>query len=299
VESAGIAAVMLYAWCLVFAFFYELNPALSAVFATLVALGLGLTALVLRFPRGGDLGLSPETREALGLEASARVADGRYWAHGSSEGRGFQLFSPGGGERNYVVRVPLASDVRFSLCAAGTLRVLGIREDLPQLGKTFNQRYRVDARDRERVAALLDHGDLALLLRRLFSVAKVQGVRAGGGWLDLYWNLGPTAWEENERKRASARLPGVIDGATRLASLLERRVIRVTGVERSLALSVDADGGSRTICPYCRDDLDPDSTALEVCPRCHTAHHADCYAEAGGCTIYACAPPREPERERA
>ena len=296
-ESAGIAGSMLYVWCLAFAFLLEQGPTFAAVVATGIAVALGLAARYFRLSKGPDLGLLAETREALGLRSSVQVADGRYRAEGASEGRAFQLFAPGGPERHHVVRVPLGSDVRFALSAAGALRILGIREDLPQLGKTFNQRYRVETEDRERVAALLDHAELRPLLLRLFNLNKVAGVRAGDGHLDVYCAVQPLAGEVLQTKR----LYMAVDGAARLASLLERRVIRVTGVERSLALSVEVDGGSRAICPYCRDDLVPDATAtaLEVCPRCHTAHHADCYAEAGGCTIYACAPPREAERERA
>lgn len=52
------------------------------------------------------------------------------------------------------------------------------------------------------------------------------------------------------------------------------------------------------ICPYCRtailDDADPPKV---LCTGCGTAHHADCFAENGGCTIFGCsgAPPDEPK----
>src|SRR5262245_58855 len=42
-----------------------------------------------------------------------------------------------------------------------------------------------------------------------------------------------------------------------------------------------------TICPYCRCPFEPEEevTACEVCA---TPHHADCYAENGGCTVFGC-----------
>ena len=51
-------------------------------------------------------------------------------------------------------------------------------------------------------------------------------------------------------------------------------------------------------CPYCRTSLEttsvePDEQAepveIVVCEACATPHHADCYAENGGCTVFGCA----------
>lgn len=41
-------------------------------------------------------------------------------------------------------------------------------------------------------------------------------------------------------------------------------------------------------CPYCRFPLKASSEFAE-CPVCHAVHHADCYAENGGCAIVGCA----------
>lgn len=53
------------------------------------------------------------------------------------------------------------------------------------------------------------------------------------------------------------------------------------------------------ICPYCRTPvLDDDAESPKVlCPGCGAAHHADCFEENGGCTIFGCsaAPPDEPK----
>ncbi len=49
------------------------------------------------------------------------------------------------------------------------------------------------------------------------------------------------------------------------------------------------------VCPYCRCPLLPDEAQV-VCPSCQTPHHADCYQENGGCTVFGCpqAPSDEP-----
>jgi TM2 domain-containing membrane protein YozV len=53
---------------------------------------------------------------------------------------------------------------------------------------------------------------------------------------------------------------------------------------------------SAAICPYCRAAIEPDDEQA-VCPGCGTPHHADCFEENGGCTVFGCtaAPPAEPK----
>lgn len=41
------------------------------------------------------------------------------------------------------------------------------------------------------------------------------------------------------------------------------------------------------VCPYCRTNISAEDRAT-VCEGCATAHHADCYTENGGCTIFGC-----------
>ena len=50
------------------------------------------------------------------------------------------------------------------------------------------------------------------------------------------------------------------------------------------------------LCPYCRGPVSVGDSSL-VCEGCGTRHHADCYAENGGCTIFGCsqAPGDEPK----
>ena len=51
-----------------------------------------------------------------------------------------------------------------------------------------------------------------------------------------------------------------------------------------------------TACPYCRSGFEPEDEVV-VCDACATPHHADCFAENGGCTVFGCskAPVDEPK----
>ena len=53
---------------------------------------------------------------------------------------------------------------------------------------------------------------------------------------------------------------------------------------------------SAAICPYCRAPILADENNELLCSGCSTPHHADCFAENGGCTVFGCgaAPPEEP-----
>jgi TM2 domain-containing membrane protein YozV len=54
---------------------------------------------------------------------------------------------------------------------------------------------------------------------------------------------------------------------------------------------------SAAVCPYCRATIEADEVEAVVCPGCGTPHHADCFEENGGCTVFGCsaAPPAEPK----
>jgi TM2 domain-containing membrane protein YozV len=43
------------------------------------------------------------------------------------------------------------------------------------------------------------------------------------------------------------------------------------------------------ICPYCRTEIGEAEGERQDCPTCATPHHADCFAENGGCTVFGCA----------
>lgn len=50
------------------------------------------------------------------------------------------------------------------------------------------------------------------------------------------------------------------------------------------------------ICPYCRTPVEP-TDAAKNCEGCGTPHHAECYEENSGCTLFGCkfAPPDDPK----
>ncbi len=50
------------------------------------------------------------------------------------------------------------------------------------------------------------------------------------------------------------------------------------------------------VCPYCRGPISTEES-VTTCEGCGTQHHADCYQENGGCTIFgcSCAPAEEPK----
>jgi hypothetical protein len=54
---------------------------------------------------------------------------------------------------------------------------------------------------------------------------------------------------------------------------------------------------SSPVCPYCRGPIDAAIEEPKVCPGCGTPHHADCFEENGGCTVFGCsaAPAEEPK----
>jgi TM2 domain-containing membrane protein YozV len=43
------------------------------------------------------------------------------------------------------------------------------------------------------------------------------------------------------------------------------------------------------ICPYCRTEVGETEGERKDCPGCGAPHHADCFAENGGCTVFGCA----------
>jgi TM2 domain-containing membrane protein YozV len=45
---------------------------------------------------------------------------------------------------------------------------------------------------------------------------------------------------------------------------------------------------SAAVCPYCRTPIEPDSGERFLCTGCGTPHHADCFKENGGCTVFGC-----------
>lgn len=128
------------------------------------------------------------------------------------------------------------------------------------------------------------------------AMASVRGLglsepQATNGWLQV-------------RRRASIyalrpeSVAPVLDALGQLAGVLARAPVevRIGGAPRAGWAWSRAD--AVLLCPYCRDALGHD--ALAVCGSCGTAHHAECLAEAGRCTVFGClaASPDDPPRGR-
>lgn len=123
----------------------------------------------------------------------------------------------------------------------------------------------------------------------LFGLVRLRSLEVRDGWLVA------TRVLATDYAASWGSVASVLDAMRRLVPLLPRgRVqVRVGGIVRAVqAWSVD----DHVVCPYCRDALGDE--AVEACSTCDTAHHRDCLAEAGGCTVLGCAG-RPPARERA
>jgi len=86
-------------------------------------------------------------------------------------------------------------------------------------------------------------------------------------------------------------------GAATASAGGNRRVLRIALPEEppedTRAVTADADCGD-PVCAYCRTLITRADERMD-CPRCRTPHHADCWNENRGCTVFGCAmaPPDE------
>jgi hypothetical protein len=117
-------------------------------------------------------------------------------------------------------------------------------------------------------------------LREIFSERGFARVRLGSGWLRA--EAFPM-WESEldpERLLAAAR------ALARIAEVCERR-------RKAGPVHVSGSDASEARCPWCRESFFG-TEEVETCRVCRTAHHTECFGEAGGCTVFGCkgAPPR-------
>ncbi len=141
------------------------------------------------------------------------------------------------------------------------------------------------ARELEGAHASLPAGRAARALE-LDRAVSLLFERHGARWVTL--RAGALRFEAPFAEAALA--PAALEAAFRLlaqiARLVGRQEVEVRCVAgRAFAL---AGGGARLRCPYCKDDLDPAGLDVAACDVCRTAHHADCLAEGGGCTVLGC-----------
>ena len=131
--------------------------------------------------------------------------------------------------------------------------------------------------------------ELRAALGTLFGVMGADTATIVGGWLRVDreltdYALGPTSLQRG------------LEQMVQVASLWDADEVATP----DLGIRVAWTGGeSKTMCPFCRDDLDPTSPESRACESCRTLHHAECLVEAGGCTVLGCASRQTRARDRA
>jgi hypothetical protein len=82
----------------------------------------------------------------------------------------------------------------------------------------------------------------------------------------------------------------------RLPEDAKKRVLRCPACKRGLPLTADAqllpsrswtDASGDIVCPICQSKVAVGDDVLD-CPDCNQVHHAECWAEVGGCGVYGC-----------
>ena len=87
----------------------------------------------------------------------------------------------------------------------------------------------------------------------------------------------------------------------RLPNTSEKRKFRCPACRTVVDLDLDSEVSARELagpssCPICQMVIAPDEP-MHPCPTCNQAHHADCWKEMGGCSIYGCSAAPETAKE--
>jgi hypothetical protein len=86
---------------------------------------------------------------------------------------------------------------------------------------------------------------------------------------------------------ASIVIQGIGLGAVALLAFWDMRAVeRSTVTRRAYARPSATDNETR--CPFCRRDFEESREPKARCASCATPHHAECWSENGGCTIFGC-----------
>lgn len=136
------------------------------------------------------------------------------------------------------------------------------------------------------------HAEETLAAVRHLATCGFQEVEVHGGWLVA--RRARTEWAMRRESVAQ-----VLDALVALAPLLRRAPLTIRVAPGEAPREVVAWAvGEALLCPYCRDALAAETEAVESCDACRTAHHRQCWREAGGCTVFGCAgrPPGERAR---
>lgn len=141
---------------------------------------------------------------------------------------------------------------------------------------------------------LFQRGDLLRVVRRLLQLPGERGgVKLRGRTLSMERRVGGSVLDTPDLLRTFRSL---LDAA----ALCGRAQVELPKIKLRPRVGTFAwtGGGAAALCPYCRDGIAEDGEGAAACDRCGTAHHAECLAEAGGCTVFGCGG-READRVRA
>lgn len=181
-----------------------------------------------------------------------------------------------------VFRMDIPNSVpAFRVEEAGVLnrigRFLGIVDDVPTGNEAVDDKYIVAGK----------RGSLRELFRSRSMVSAIDRLFAGPGlWLEL--RGGRLEMEVQGFISDSGGLLGALEGMEGVAQECERKKVKVRILGEKLKFAITA-GTDHAVCPFCRDAVALDADDVMACDGCNTVHHAECYSEARGCTIYGCA----------
>jgi hypothetical protein len=250
--------------------------------------------LVVRVWTGARLGRHRARVEALGALA-ASLHDGKvdmlgFYGDGAAVVRGVR--------RGRRVRLSLQRDrVVLEAWVVHPVATLDLtRPTLPErLTRTLSRRPGETWRAvrREGRTDALERVEVERALERLFRDHAVERLTLREGALRAERPLRDGDLDAERLDEAFALLAEV-------AGPFERRELVVQALARAGRVTCFGwtGGGAGLRCPYCRDDLDPEAPGLAACERCRTLHHAPCYEEAAGCTVFGCAGAKDSARHR-
>ncbi len=202
---------------------------------------------------------------------------------GRSVSVGFRVVGSGKHKKTYTtftVTVPNAVP-RFKVEPAGVIkrlgRFLGLVKDVSTGNQDVDDKYILSGR-RGSLRQLFHSGRMERAIDEVFGVANVTSLELTG-------------------RRLRVEVFGVTTGPPTLVRMFDRMVtvaeqcgrkqvqVKVLGEVPKLAITAGTD---HAVCPFCRDAVALDGDDVMACEGCNTVHHTECYAEAGGCTIYGC-----------
>lgn len=191
----------------------------------------------------------------------------------------------------YGVRVPEAAG-RVDVSKASFLhdfgKWLGLVEDIETGDAEADRRYAI--RGSARTARHVFSHDEA---KRRFDILFDRGFR------EVTLQRGTLRGYRRAGRFTAASFLADLEQLVALARLFTRKKIEIKGLGDEPRFAWTAGRGD-PLCPYCRDTLSVDGTeSVEACAHCQTLHHAECFAEAGGCTVLGCRGRGGPRRRRA